>query len=119
MLLKKILCLSIFPIFLTSCFCTEEKVLMDFTFGQTEADVNAFMEQNGLTSIEQISCEDLCSDFDPALNLNDCDLTWEQEYLDSLAEETDPQRESPVDTGPTEPTVNAVSCYGTSYQSCD
>ena len=104
---------------LSSCGCKEEKVELDFAFGQTSASVDDFMQRNGLSSIEEIDCADLCIDFDPRIAVRDCELTWEQEYLDGLESETEPQRESPVDTGPEEPLVNSVICEGTSYRSCD
>ena len=103
----------------SGCYCVEEKVELNFSFGQTATEVDLFMQQNGLSSIEEIDCADLCMDFDPALTVRFCDVTWEQEYLDSMGEETEQQRESPTDSGSGEPSVNSVTCEGTSYQACD
>lgn len=116
--IRRLICFSSLPLFLTSCFCTEEKLDLDFVFGQTADDVDDFMQTNNLTSIDAITCEAVCADFDPSLVLRSCELTWDQEYLDSLPTE-DPQRESPVDTGPYVETVNTIRCEGYNYSSCD
>ena len=83
---------------------------MKFVFHHTEERLHDFMLRKGLSSIEEVTCEDVCADLEPDLQLQSCELIWEQEFLDGLG---------PLDTGVEEYRVNEGTCAGTLLESCE
>ena len=97
--------------FLTACECKEGEQVLDFETGQSADEVDDFLQRNGFSSTNDVSCEDLCLDMYPDMTVDSCELIWDEDYLNG-GDSTQDTAEDSYEA------VNSISCTGTRYETC-